>query len=56
MYSSPTPALFAACVDGKFMDFHGLETILWPLQEYMSLPHPPFLPNMGKSGHEEGQG
>ena len=31
----------------SWMDFHVLETILWPLQEYMSLPHP-FSTNMGK--------
>ena len=46
--SSPTPALFAACVDRKF---HGLETILWPLEEHMSLPHPLSPPNVGKSRH-----
>ena len=37
--SSPTPSLFTACVDGYF---HGLEIILWPLLEYMHLPHPLF--------------
>ena len=47
MNSSPTQALFAACEDGNF---HGLVTILWPLQEYMSLPHPIFCPSFEMKG------
>ena len=29
--SSPSPALFAACMDGNF---HGSETVFWPLRVY----------------------
>ena len=46
--SSPTPVLFAACVDGKFHVFPRVRDCFLALARVYEPATPPFLPNMGK--------
>ena len=54
--SIPSPALFAAYVDGNFHEFPRVRDYFWSFEEYMSMADSLNITYMEENRHYKGQG